>query len=152
MPVQLTTSEKSFLEVGYNHWEPWPSAGLAALAADAMWRSGWIREPRSGDSAAHLSLSLTHYQSGSGLLWLVSAFLIPASQDHRFEIELTGTMSPEVSAKCTRSAETRTWYQLFLVLVYPFRSPAYGHIKLSQALALQCLAELLENDGAVEQR
>lgn len=61
--------------------------------------------------------------------------------------------SPGVSAAtCTRTFDARTWYQTFLIFVYPFRSPAYGRAKATEALALDCLVEALGRVAASSRR
>lgn len=143
LEVTLRVSEASFLQVGPDEWIDWPSSGLAATTADAIWESGWVRHA-GGVYQARLTLSLRHYQgAGSGLLPLLTAFVIPGTIDHRLELDLTLDDSPADTVTCHRSADTRTWYQPILIVAYPFRSPGYGRMRIYQALALQCLAEVL---------
>ena len=146
--VQLVVSGKNLLQMGRDDWMEMPfSDGLAGVAADAIWNSGWVREATASDSVTEIRVYVVNYQgSGPGLLPTITAFLIPGLIDHRIDIEVKLMRAGGTTKHCIRSVETRTWYQTFLLFAYPFRSPAYGRIKSTEALALACLAELLDGD------
>jgi hypothetical protein len=102
------------------------------------------------EPAREFRLHVAEYQGrGPALLSLATAFLIPDAVDHRIELELILPSLEGRDSRCARAAQVRTWYQTFLLLVYPFKSPAYNRIKSTEALALACLAELLRSTGHV---
>jgi len=146
--VHLTTVQKGFLQVG-REWIEFAPSGLVDTAADAIRDSGWVQVALESETAPTLEVELSEYQgAGPGLLVFLTAFVIPGTVDHHLALKLSLSDSPGAKSTCTRSADTRTWYQTFLVFVYPFRSPAYERMKATEALALQCLAELLERRAA----
>src|SRR5258706_11412448 len=148
LSIHLTTKQKAFLQVG-REWIDLPTTGLVDVASDAVRDSGWVRAAPSSDVAPTLEIELIEYQSeGPGLLVLLTGFVLPGAVDHHLELKLTLSASPGAESTCSRSADMRTWYQTFLIFVYPFRSSGYRRIKATEALALQCLADLLERRDA----
>jgi hypothetical protein len=142
--VHLTTAEKAFLQAGRG-WIEFLPTGLAEVAADAIRDSEWVRVTAESDGAPTLEMEMTEYQSdGPGLIVVLTGFVIPGMVDHHFDLKLSLSKSSDAKSTCTRAYDERTWYQTFLIFVYPFRSPAYKRMKAAEALALQCLAELLE--------
>ena len=149
LPVRLQASGKDFLHLPPDQWMEAPiSSSLANVASDAIFRSGWVQAAAESDGVTELGVYVAHYQgSGPGLLSTLTAFLIPGIVDHRIDVKVRLVRPGHVPRECVRSTETRTWYQTFLLFVYPFRSPAYGRIRSSEALALSCVAELLQQDA-----
>jgi hypothetical protein len=144
LSVHLTTTQKAFLRAG-REWIDFASSGLADSAVDAIRESGWVRVAPDDELAPTLELDFAEYQdNGLGLLSLLTAFVVPGTVDHHIALKLSLHDSSEPKSTCSRSADSRTWYQTLLVFVYPFRSPAYERMQASEALALECLAELLE--------
>jgi len=144
-PVTTLVSERAFLEAGRDNWINWPSAGLADFAASAVTSSGLVRNAQDREPSAVLELSITEHQAqGPGLLTFASALLIPGAVDHRLQVDVKLTDLSGNTAACTRTADSRTWYEMFLIFAYPFGAPSYERIKASEALALQCVAELLQ--------
>jgi hypothetical protein len=143
--ASLTTSGSSLLQIGRDDWKEMPQTSLPKVAADAIWNSGWVvRTSSESDASTRLELKVTQYQgAGPGLFSLLTVFVIPGWIDHRINLELTSSTPLNITTRCSRSVQMRTWYQTLLIFAYPFRSPAYGRIKASEAMALDCLAEVL---------
>ena len=147
--LRLTTDERARLQVGRDEWIDMPfTADLASSASQAIWRSGWVRPTQSGSSTPQLTLHILEEQSqGPGLLPMLTVFVIPGVVDHRVTLDAAFSVSDGSTLQCSRAVEMRTWYQTALIFVYPFRSPAHGRLKATEALALQCLSELLQRAG-----
>lgn len=145
--VRLSRSWEGMLQFGSTEWIRMPIAtGLDQSAADAIWRSGWIRRQYGDEPAYELRVHVAEYQGrGPALLSTLTGFLIPDAVDHRIELQLYLEAPDSTGATCTRSAEVRTWVQTFLIVVYPFKSPAFTRIKATEALALQCASELFSS-------
>lgn len=142
LAIELEAVEEAHLDVG-GRWIDRPLEGLVAPAAEAIWRSGLVRAPREDEPAARLALRVRLHQSaGPGLLPLLTAFAIPGVIDHHVAVELELARPDGPSSTCRRSFDQRTWYQTLLVLVYPFRAPAYARSKACEAMALECLVAL----------
>lgn len=126
-----------------------PAAGLVRSAEDAIWDSRWVTHSLGGGFRPALDLHLSQYQGATaGLLALFTAFLVPARLDDRLELKLRLFAEGQEPVTCERSTDQHTWVQLFLIFVYPFDSPEWKRMKTAEALALQCLAEVLEKSDA----
>lgn len=141
----LSVSGSSQLQLTGDRWTEMPASSLPEVAKNAIWNSGWIRSASDSSAAIRMELDVSQYQSsGPGLIPLLTAFVIPGVIDHRINLVLRATSATQKKVACSRSIQCRTWYQTFLIFVYPFRSPAWGRFKSTEALALGCLAEVLE--------
>ena len=142
----VSTFERDLLYLHPERWVEMPDFGfLVGAASDAIARSGWVLEVAEDERLPELWVSVVHYQGpGPGLLSVLSAFVIPGVTDHRIDVEV-GVRHPDGRLrKCDRSVETRTWHQTLLIFAYPFRPPSHGKAKSVEALALSCLAEILQ--------
>lgn len=147
--VRLVGTQRSLLQIG-DEWRdnPWSSTFLLDEATAAIWKSGWVRRSvrrSSNEDPPTIELNVVELQgAGPGLLSALTAFVIPGIIDHRIDIEMNLSRSDAPRRSCFRSVEMRTWYQTVLIFAYPLRSPTYGRVKATEALALACLAQLLE--------
>ena len=149
--VHLQAFGKSFLYVGGMHGDEFMEAplggSLAGSASRAILDSGWIRAVGKPEYDTLLTVQVADYQGpGPGLLQLATAFLIPGVMDRRIDVRVELARAGQVARSCTQSTVVRTWYQTFLIFVYPFRSPTWNCMKSTEALALRCLADVLEQD------
>jgi len=80
----------------------------------------------------------------SALLNLVTVMLIPAVEDRRISIQVS-IRDPDSNAEANaeRIRDFRVWYQLFLLPVYPFKSPAAFEMKLLPQLIREAVAEAI---------
>jgi hypothetical protein len=145
--VQIRSTDENLLEIGEGELVEAPfGTGLGWFASDAIVSSGWVAST-DDSAAADLRVHVVDLQRGGvGLLSLLTAYLIPGFVDHHIEVRVSLGRANGV-ARCVRSAELRVWYQTFLIIVYPFKSPNYARIKTTEALALGCLAEILAGSG-----
>jgi hypothetical protein len=78
----------------------------------------------------------------SALLNLATAMVIPAVEDRRISIQVSiRDPSSNAEAKAERVRDFRVWYQLFLLPIYPFKSPAAFEVKLLPQLVREAVAE-----------
>ena len=147
LDVQLSADDEAHLEIARDDWRDMPTTGgLSVSATQAIWNSGWVTPSASSD--LRLNVRVVSYQSqGPGLLSILTAFVVPGIIDHRVLLDATLFASTGSELRCSRVVEMRTWYQTLLIFVYPFRSPAYGRMKATEMLALQCLSDLLQRAG-----
>jgi hypothetical protein len=131
-------------------WEDFDWLSGIASAEQAIAESGWVTVVTAQTPAPTLALELTEHQGEdpAGLTFL-TGFVIPSSLDRNIALKLEWLADGAPPATCARSADVRTWYQTLLIVAYPFRAPGYRRMKTTQALALQCLAELLERRSGV---
>jgi len=147
LSVQITGDEESYLLVG-DRWRELPADSYRDVAEAAIWQSGWVSRAAEVGFVRLLHLKLRVYHGTTlGLLEPLTLFVVPARTEQRFEVALD-LLEQGRSLRCSRSADTSTWYQLLLVFAYPFRSPDRLRNQTVEALALQCLAELLEKREA----
>ncbi len=143
--VQIRSSSEHLLN-SYGELVEMPfDTELDWFAANAVAQSGWVlREEADSEAGADLRVHVIDVQTGGpGLLSLLTAYLIPGYVDHRIEVQVSLDRGDGTVERCTRSVQLRTWYQTFLIFVYPFRSPSSARISSTEALALGCLAEVL---------
>jgi len=78
----------------------------------------------------------------SALLNLVTAMLIPAVEDRQISIQVSIIdHSSDAEANTERIRDFRVWYQLFLLPVYPFKSPAAFEMKLLPQMVREAVTE-----------
>jgi hypothetical protein len=146
--VRIVAKDESYFQAG-RRWIEVIDFGLSKDAANTIRESGWVGVASDIGPAPTLVLKVTQYQgAGPALLVLLTGFVFPGPVDYHIDLKLELVEVDATRYTCARSADTRTWYQTFLILAYPFRSPAYRRMKTTDALALQCLAELLQQHDA----
>ncbi|HXZ84873.1 MAG TPA: hypothetical protein VEI82_05235 [Myxococcota bacterium] len=154
LPVRLSVTERSLVESDDHRWADQSGNGaLASSALKAILSSGWIDEKRYDMSSALLDVRISNYQSqGPSLATVFTGCLVPGILDHRITVD--ASLSPATGAveRCSRAVEIRTWYQTFLILAYPFAAPRSVRSDAASALALQCVAELLQHTGSTAAR
>ena len=150
LPVRLHSRSESFWQLRPGEWTPaWFAESLGDDAADAIRRSGWVSEASGSDGVVELVVRVVTYQGpGPGLLSLLTAYMIPGIMDHQIDVRVTLFRPGYPGLQCDRSTMTRTWYQTFLLFVYPFKSPARGRARSAESLALGCTAEVVQKDAA----
>src|SRR5262249_47040559 len=110
---------------------------------------GWVLVTNDAQSPL-LTVDLTEYQNGGGtkLVNLLTGFLVPGATDYRTLLKLSWKDGPDSELACRREADTRTWNEIFLVFLYPFYRPLAVRGQVTEALTLQCLADVLDQRDA----
>lgn len=111
-------------------WKPDYAGDVRDALAACRCYGEILSDPGPADLEARVSVRrLVHNKSA--LLNLATAMLIPAVEDRQLTIrvELTDRRTGQV-ATAEESREFRVWYQLFLLFVYPFKSPAAFEMNL----------------------
>jgi len=152
--VRFDVSERGMLQVGEDGWTDLPgNSALAKAAAKAVRDTGWIAEQRFDQKSPRLDLHIANYQSdGPGIIVMFSGFLVPGVVRHRITLDASYQVGNDPPLSCSRTEEVTTWYQTFLLFVYPFATPPSGRAKVTNALALQCVAEILKQADAAAAR
>jgi len=127
---------------------PWKSDSFGDVR-DALAACGCYGDilPDSGGADLEARVSVRQVvHNKSALLNLLTALLIPAFEDRQLTIraEVRDRRTGRV-ATAERSREFRVWYQLFLIFVYPFKSPAEFEMNLMPKLVRETMsAAILE--------
>lgn len=83
-------------------------------------------------------------QNRVGLLTLLTAYLLPAFEDRQISIRAS-VEDPRSKAEghAERTRDFRVWYELLLLPVHPFNSPALFEAKLVRQLAREAVTEAI---------
>jgi hypothetical protein len=143
--LRLETANLAQLERTPDNWVDWYATDIAGIASRAIWQSRWV-VPHNGASEPDLNGTLTvrtfQRYTTPGIA-IFTAMVIPSVTVTKVEVELTVGSGTAAIRSCTRSYIQRTWNQVFLLLVYPFRAPAHRKFVAAERLALSCLSDLL---------
>jgi hypothetical protein len=152
--VRFAVSERDMLQVSEDQWTDQPGNGaLAKSVAKSVRDTGWIAEKRFDEQSPRLDLHIANYQSdGPGVLVLFTGCLVPGLVHHKITLDASYQVGNGPPLSCSRDAEVTTWYQTFLIFAYPFASPPSGRAKVTDGLALQCVADLLKQADAAAAR
>jgi len=150
LPVRLNVTERGMQEQGDGRWADRPGNGeLAHSATQAIVASGWIDEHRYDESSPLLDVRISNYQSdGPNFASVITACLVPGMLDNRITIDAELAPPRGEVLKCSREIDVRTWFQTFLIVLYPVFSPRAARAESTDALALQCVAELLKQSAS----
>lgn len=97
--------------------------------------------PGSHDLEASIRVSRVVHNN-STLLNFVTAMIVPAVEDRQISIRVSARdRRSNAEATVQRIRDFRVWYQLFLLPVYPFASPAAFEMKLLSQLIREAVAE-----------
>ncbi len=80
----------------------------------------------------------------SALINLITAMLIPAVEDRQIAVQVQiKNLDSNAEASAERVRSFRVWYQLFLLPVYPFKSPAAFEMRLLPQLIREAVSEAI---------
>jgi hypothetical protein len=145
--LRLAISDEGFLQRGDGSWASFVSPGLTQDALSALRESGWFAAvgPEVGEPALEGTLVVRTYQGAASgaLLSLLTAFVVPARETDRVEVQLAFGPPGTAPRSCTRHGDLVVWRGiLFFPLVFT-NSGALRKGSLARVLALGCADELL---------
>jgi hypothetical protein len=145
LPTARLAVTHQYLVEANNGWVVADLPNTADRAERAIRERGWVLVTNDEQSPL-LTVDLTEYQNGggTGLVNVLTGFIIPGATDYRTLLKLSWKDGPNTELACRREADSRTWNEVFLVFLYPFNRPLRVRGEITEALTLQCLAELLE--------
>jgi len=121
-------------------WKPDYAGDVRDALAACRCYGEILSDSEAADLEARVSVRRVVHNK-SALLNLVTAMLIPAVEDRQLTIhvEVRDRRTRQV-ATAERSREFRVWYQLFLLFLYPFKSPAAFEMRLMPQLVRETMS------------
>jgi len=150
LPFRVTVTERE-MQLEDGRWTDRSGSGeLARSATKVILHSDWIDEHRYDETAPLLDVRIANYHGeGPNPLTVATGCLLPGTLDNRITVEVSLSSRDGDVVKCSREIEVRTWFQTFLIFAYPLASPRKVREQATDALAMQCVAEVLKQSAAV---
>jgi len=145
LPVRLTVTERE-MQLEDGRWADRSGSGeLAHSVTKRIHGQDWVEERRYDESAPLLDVRITNYHGdGPNFASVLTACLVPGTLDNRITVDVSLSERDGEVMKCAREIEVRTWYQTFLIVLYPLFSPRAVRAQATEALALQCVADVMK--------
>ena len=124
-----------------------PKTGDSRVTA-ALRDTGWFGTigPRvqGADYEGGITVHRFHESLSRATASFLTAFLLPTALDRAVRVEGFITRGgPGSTIHCVREDQLTAWYQLFLVALYPWNSPARAENDLVDHLVRECMADIL---------
>jgi hypothetical protein len=124
-----------------------PTTGEGRVAA-ALRETGWFAlvgpNVQNAEYEGGITVHRFHESLSRASASFLTAFLLPTALDHLIRVEGFVTLGgPGTTISCVREDGATTWYQLFLVFLYPWHSPTALDDQLVDHLARECIADIL---------
>jgi len=103
-----------------------------------------VRAPSdTADSHAAVLIRTERGRIDGGILWLLSAFLIPSVQDRTVLVRVSLENGAVPERQAVREFKFRVWYELLILPFYFTNGPARSEHRFIEQMLRDCIAEVL---------
>lgn len=124
-----------------------PSTGdgrVTAVLRDTGWFGNVGPRVQGADYDGGITVHRFHESLSRATASFLTGFLLPSALDRQVRVEgfITRGVAGD-SIHCVREGQLTAWYQIFLVALYPWNSPAGAENELADHLVRECMADIL---------